>query len=41
MSAYDLQTAELAALIREDYARYGKLIKDAGIKGERMSEPRR
>jgi len=27
-------TAELATLIREDYARYGKLIKDAGIKGE-------
>ncbi len=26
--------AELAVLIREDYARYGKLIKDAGIKGE-------
>jgi tripartite-type tricarboxylate transporter receptor subunit TctC len=25
-------TAELAALIRSDYARYGKLIKDAGIK---------
>jgi len=27
-------SAELAALIREDYARYGKLIKDAGIKSE-------
>jgi tripartite-type tricarboxylate transporter receptor subunit TctC len=25
-------TPELAALIRSDYARYGKLIKDAGIK---------
>jgi tripartite-type tricarboxylate transporter receptor subunit TctC len=27
-------TAELATLIREDYARYGKLIKDAGIKAD-------
>ena len=27
-------TRELATLIREDYARYGKLIKDAGIKAD-------
>ena len=27
-------TQELVTLIRQDYARYGNLIKDAGIKGE-------
>lgn len=27
-------TRKLATLIREDYARYGKLIKDAGIKAD-------